>query len=306
MALNWRSLIQKGINKSLAPFNLEIQRPTHSQPEYKPGPLDSSTATSQLQLLLLYRALFAMKLPLPTWSETGFRVYSQNDEDGLLLFLFALIGTTNKMCVEVASGTPFGANATNLICNWAWSGLLIDGNENAVQQTKQFYGSHKDTWIFPPKVVNEWITAENINDLMKDNGASGEIDLFLLDLDGIDYWIWKSLKEVQPRVVVVEYMNIWDASKSVTVPYRPDFNRFDTHPDYFGASLGAFVKLGHEKGYRLVGCNRYSFNAFFVRNGIAEALFPEVSVDRCLQHPITKWGIKTRLPDVVNFEWVEV
>jgi hypothetical protein len=101
-------------------------------------------------------------------------------------------------------------------------------------------------------------------------------------------------------------MNIWSVDRSVTVPYKPDFDRFDTHPDYFGASLSAFVKLGRKKGYRLVGCNRYAFNAFFVRCGIGEDVLPEISPDLCLQHPMAKCGNKTRLPEVINFEWIEV
>jgi hypothetical protein len=106
--------------------------------------------------------------------------------------------------------------------------------------------------------------------------------------------------------VVVEYQDIWGSEKSVTVPYKPEFNRFDTHPDYFGASLPAFVKLGREKGYRLVGCNRYGFNAFFVRNDIRGKFFPEVSIDQCLKHPKVKLGQKNRLPHVLKYKWEEI
>lgn len=168
------------------------------------------------------------------------------------------------------------------------------------------YASHPDTWIYPPKAINAWVTAENINDLIQENEFSGEVDLFCLDLDGIDYWILKALNVIQPRVIVVEYMNIFDSEQSVTVPYSPDFNRFDTHPDYCSASLSAFVKLGREKGYRLVGCNRYGFNAFFIRSGIGEDVLPEITPAQCLKHPQAVDGNKNRLPQVINYGWVEV
>ena len=295
--MSWRKMIRKMINKVLHPLNIEL-RSIQSQV--------LGSKVSQTQLFFHYQLMRSLKIPLPKFEDTGFRVYSQNDEDGLLLYLFSLIGTTNKVCVDVGSGSPYGANTTNLICNWGWTGLLIEGSENAVKQSKQFFESHKDTWIYPPKVINAWVTAENINDLIQESGFSEEIDLFCLDLDGVDYWIWKSLHVIQPRVVVVEYMNIWGADQSVTVPYKRDFNRFDTHPDYFGASLAAFVKLGREKGYRLVGCNRYGFNAFFVRSGIGEDVFPEIPTERCLEHPQAKYGNKTRLPQVIGYEWIEV
>ena len=310
--MSWRKVIRTIINGTLRPLHLEICSIPRRVPA-ESGPTSTSLVAenygskiSQTQLSLHYQLLRSLKLPIPKFEDTGFRVYSQNDEDGLLLYLFSLIGTTNKVYMDIGSGTPYGANTTNLICNWGWTGLSIEGNEHAVKQSKQFFASHKDTWIYPPKVVNAWVTAENINDLVQENGISGEIDLFCLDLDGIDYWIWKSLQVIQPRVVVVEYMSIWDSKKSVTVPYRPDFNRFDTHPDYFGASLAAFVKLGHEKGYRLVGCNRHGFNAFFVRSGIGEDIFPEIPAEQCLEHPLAKYGNRTRLPQVIGYEWIEV
>lgn len=300
--MGWRRIVRRMINGAFRPLNLEV----HSIPRQALAGSDLGSQVSQTQLFLHYQLLRSLKLPLPKFEDTGFRVYSQNDEDGLLLYLFSLIGTTNKVCVDVGFGSPYGANATNLICNWGWTGLLIEGNESAVKQSKQFFESHNDTWIYPPRVINAWVAAENINALIQENGISGEVDLFCLDLDGVDYWIWKSLYVIQPRVVVVEYMNIWDSDQSVTVPYRPDFNRFDTHPDYFGASLAAFVKLGREKGYRLVGCNRYGFNAFFVRSGIGEDVFPEVPPERCLEHPQAKHGNKTRLPQVIGYDWIEV
>jgi len=262
---------------------------------------------SQTQLYLHYQLLRNMKLPLPKFEDTGFRVYSQNDEDGLLLYIFSLIGSTNKICVDVGSGTPYGGgNTANLILNWGWGGLLIEGNEKAVEQTTQFYASHPDTWIYPPKAINAYVTAENINNLIQGNGFSGEVDLFCLDLDGVDYWILKALNVIQPRVILVEYMNVFDSEQAVTVPYRPDFNRFDTHPDFFGASLSAFVKLGRKKGYRLVGCNRYGFNAFFIRSGIGEDVLPEITPAQCLKHPQAVDGNKNRLPQVINYDWVEV
>jgi len=80
----------------------------------------------------------------------------------------------------------------------------------------------------------------------------------------------------------------------------------DNQFNYCGASLPAFVKLGRAKGYRLVGCNRYGFNAFFVRSGIGEHVLPEISIEQCLKHPKVKEGQKTRLPKAMNYEWVDV
>ena len=137
--------------------------------------------------------------------------------------------------------------------------------------------------------------------------------MFSLDMDRVDYWIWKSLNIVQPRVVVVEYQDIWGPDKAVTVPYTPDFvapcsnlPSVGTPIDYCGASLPAFVQLAKEKDYRLIGVNKYGFNAFFIKNGIGEKLLPEIDVHSCFLHPKVKWGMRERLPRVKDLEWVEV
>jgi hypothetical protein len=261
---------------------------------------------AQKHLSFHYQWLRNQGASLPSLTETGFRAYSQNDEDGLLLYIFSLIGTTNKVCVEVAFGSPFGANTTNLICNWGWGGLLMEGNARLADQATAFFASHKDTCVFPPTVVNAWVTAENINDLLQKNGITGEIDFFSLDVDGMDYWIWKALEVIHPRVVVVEAQAMWGAERAVTVPYDPSFNRFDQHPDFFGASLSAFVKLGRDKGYRLIGCNKYGFNVFFMRTDIADSLFPTVAPESCLQYSAARESRQRRLQEVKDLGWVEV
>jgi hypothetical protein len=100
-------------------------------------------------------------------------------------------------------------------------------------------------------------------------------------------------------------------NKSLTVPYRDDFNAY-AHPttrgmpNFCGASLPAFTKLAKSKGYRLVGCNRYGYNAFFVRNPLGQNEIPEVSIDECFKHPKVVWGMKERFPTVKDLPWVEV
>ncbi|HEY3375028.1 MAG TPA: hypothetical protein VGK02_08215 [Candidatus Aquicultor sp.] len=263
---------------------------------------------AQRRLYLHYKMLCENEQQLPKFQDTGFRVYSQTDEDGLLLYVFSLIGFTNKVLVDIACGTPYGANTTNLICNWGFTGLLVEGSEENVETTRRFFASHPDTYIFPPKVECSWVTAENINDILYCNGISGEIDLLSLDVDGVDYWLWKNLSIIQPRVVVIEAATFWGKQRSVTVPYEPKFNRFDTHPDYMGASISAFVKLSREKGYRLVASNRFGYNIFFVRDDIGTEMLPEISVEECFHFaPLDlEQRREARLQSVMDYNWIEV
>lgn len=90
-----------------------------------------------------------------------------------------------------------------------------------------------------------------------------------IDIDGVDYWIWDAITVIKPRVVVLEYQDIIGPDKALTMPYSDDFDASNYPmtlgmPDFCGASLPAFVKLARKKGYRLVGCNRLYYNAFFI------------------------------------------
>lgn len=262
----------------------------------------------QMLLALQYRQLQHLGAALPSLQEVGFRVYSESDEDGILHYIFSLIGATSRTLVDLGAAKLQGSNTANLLINHGWVGLLIDGNEGNVKELQGLYAASVDTSPYPPRCLHAWITAENINELLTANGIAGEIDLLAIDLDGVDYWIWKAIDVITPRVVVIEYQCIWGAERSVTVPYRPDFKAtYDgRYGIYNSASLAAFVKLGRAKGYRLIGCQRYGYNAFFVRDDIPREVLPEVSSQQCFSHPFPRWAIETLLPKVKDMEWVDV
>jgi hypothetical protein len=268
-------------------------------------------AATQIQLAVTYRRLVDEGRPLPRISDVGFKCCSQTDEDGILLFLFAVLGATEKLSVEICAGNGIECNSANLILNHGWHGLLVDGDPALVEQGQAFYRQSPQTYVYPPKFVCAWVKRSTVNDLVSTNGFRGEIDLLSLDLDGIDYWIWEALTAVTPRVVVLEYQDILGPDRNWTVPYADDFSAksypmTDGMPNFAGASLGAFVKLGRRKGYRLVGTNRYGYNAFFIRNGLGDNVLPEIDVKECFTHPKVIQGMRERFPTVKDLPWVEV
>ncbi len=251
--------------------------------------LATASQGTQILLTMAYQERAERGASLPSFDDVEFRMYSQNGEDGILLYLFSLLGPGTKTAVEIGAGNGIECNAANLIINRGWRGLLFDGDENNVSVGKEFYESGPNTSWNPPTVTQAWITRDNVNGLITGYGFADEVDLFSLDLDGIDYWIWDALNCVQPRVVVTEYNWTWGPNEARTVPYAANFSlpplEGRSHADniYFGASLSALVKLGRSKGYRLVGCNRWGFNTLFVRTE-GEQGFPEVSPDFALTH----------------------
>lgn len=268
-----------------------------------------STAEQQL-LRLAYQGLVRRGDPLPALADVGFKVYSQNEEDGILWFLFSVLGTTNRTSVEICAADGIQCNTANLILNHGWRGLLFDGSEENVARGREFY-ARPDHPSPGGTFRAAWITRDNINEMVTAAGFAGDIDLLVLDLDGVDYWIREALTVVRPRVVVVEYQDILGPERSLTVPYADDFSAFDHpmtedyRPNFAGASLRAFDALARSRGFRLVGVNRLEFNAFFVREDlgvgvldtldVADAFSPEFDADR-----------RARFATVADAAWVEV
>jgi hypothetical protein len=256
----------------------------------------------QVSLMMQFKQMAAGRMPLPSFADVEFSCYSQNGEDGMLLYIFSLIGAKNKKTLEVCAGDGIECNSANLIINHGWDGLLFDGNEDAIRKGVAYYRGITNAWRLrrlPPKLVHAWITCDNIDKLISDNGFEGEIDLMTIDMDGNDFWVWQSIKCVNPRVVIVEYNNRWDSNDSVSVPYIEDFTAQDFSPSgsgYFGASLSAFNKLANIKGYRLIGANSPNTNAVFMRNDVGLEYFKEIPVDDCLSSDYAKNQNQTKLP----------
>lgn len=272
----------------------------------------------QILLLSNYRQMIAAGVRLPSFLDVGFKAYSQNDEDGVLLFVFALIGMTNRVVVEIAAGNGIESNSANLILNHGFFGLLFEGDVNKATDGKRFFESHPHSAYFPPRFVTDWVTRENVDQLIRDNlpagsvPASREIDLLSLDIDGNDYWVLDAIQCIAPRVIILEFNAVWGAERAVTIPYDPNFV-FEPNPvPYAGASLPAFVKLLSGRGYRLVGVERLGFNAVFVRNDLAPEFLPGVTAEECFKQTIISMCQEGLAHDpslgasVKNQEWIEV
>jgi len=211
-------------------------------------------------LYMMYIVLFVHKvLRIPIRRVSHFqrqiplierKEYSQNGEDGCIQAIFAMIGTENKYYVEFGVENGIECNTRYLMKHKGWKGLLMDGGFKSEELNLQ----------------QEFITAENIEELFVKYNVPKEFDLLSIDIDGNDYWVWKAITNYTPRVVIMEYNACIPYKPAVTVPYDPEFSWDKT--DYYGASLSAMVQLGYQKGYTLIDTDRHGVNAFFVRDDL--------------------------------------
>ena len=238
--------------------------------------------------------------------DVEFRNNSQNGEDGILLYLFTLAGHGSRRAIELCAGDGIENNTANLVIHHDWDSLMLDGDAELIARGLAFFKRHKETHRIGPKLAAEWVTADNVNDILTRYGCDIDIDLLSLDMDGVDYWILKAI-ESRPRVIVVEYNNRIPGDRSITVPYQADFAAAGgawAGDGFFGASLGAFDKLLSARGFRLTGANRHNTNAFFLREDVLPNR-PGCSIESCLT---SRWAVHQRKtwPLIADRPWVEV
>lgn len=124
-------------------------------------------------------------------------------------YIFAKIGATSRRAVEICSGDGFENNVANLAVLHGWEVIMMDGRENNMAHARRFY---TQPGIAPPPsraricsefqfsrcpgmppgmkmphLIRDFITRANVNNLISGKGFTGEIDLFSLDMDGVDW-----------------------------------------------------------------------------------------------------------------------
>jgi hypothetical protein len=103
--------------------------------------------------------------------------------------------------------------------------LVIDQNEESVRYIK----NDPIYWQYNLKAVRRFITKDNINSLLVENGVQGEIGLLSIDIDGNDYWVWQAIDVISPAIVIVEYNFRFGMNKAITIPYDEYFDRAKAH-----------------------------------------------------------------------------
>lgn len=195
----------------------------------------------------------------------GYKVCSQNDEDGIIDHIFRRIGRESSYFVEFGIGWGGLQNNTLHLLMNGWSGLWFEGNAEWAAVTEEGFGPLIDAGRI--NVSQAYVDRENFESLLEKAGVPAEFDLLSIDIDGNDYWVWAALERYRPRSVVIEYQPAFGPVADWKMKYGPH-SVWNGGTQSFGASLKALELLGRQKGYSLVGCNITGANAFFVRDDL--------------------------------------
>ena len=206
----------------------------------------------------------------------GRKIFSQNEEDGIIIEIFQRIGTTNRTFVEFGCGDGIENNTYALLFQ-EWNGLWIDGSPKNIRKIRS--GLPQTIASGQLAVVESFITKDNINELISRHVKTKEIDLLSVDIDGNDYFVWDAITCVEPRVLIIEYNAKFAPPVRYCMGYDP--NHMWDYTDHGGVSLKFIEEKAAKKGYALVGCSLSGANAFFVRHDLLDDKFePPFSAEK--------------------------
>ena len=207
---------------------------------------------------------------LKNLSEAEYKAFSQNGEDGIIDYLLDQLNINEPKFVEIGIGDYRESNTRLLFEIRNANGLVAD----AIDDLKNKVLKNIKLWRNNLMVLEKKIDSSNINKILESNNFNENLDLFSLDIDGIDYWIIKELPENFAKIAVIEFNPNFGSSAKVTVPNIKEFDRSAYHYSNlcFGASLAAIIQVMYEKNFVFIGTNQFKCNAFFVNKNYIEMI----------------------------------
>ncbi|HWY61788.1 MAG TPA: hypothetical protein VNW15_07800 [Rhizomicrobium sp.] len=218
----------------------------------------------------------------------GYKVYSQNDEDGILSEIFSRLKIAAGLFCEIGVENGLECNTLYLI-HKGWRGCWLERNESQRAPISTTFASliHSNRLVLGLGVISPGNVNRAITGALAAIGRGPqELDFLSVDIDGMDIYLWEALA-FSPKVICIEY-NAKFPPPLVKKPVLDPDNVW-RGGDYMGSSLSALYETGGKKGYTLVGTNIVGGNAFFVRSDLASDLFDANPTAEHLYNPPRYW-----------------
>lgn len=168
----------------------------------------------------------------------GYNIYSQYGEDGVLEYLLSNLNIELGECCEFGMSGIKYSNTFNLVKNKNWHAVYIERAPHHLKNLKEIMNGYDVNLI--DKSLE--ITGENnLDNILSTTKLKKDFDILSIDVDGIDYHIWDSLKNYIPKIVIIEIN-----------PFIKKDIEYINNGKLFSSSFASVVKLGESKGYKLV------------------------------------------------------
>ena len=204
-------------------------------------------------------------------NEVEMKIFSQNGEDGIIDYLINQLNIEKPKFLEIGIGDYSESNTRFIYERTSPKGMVVDCINDLEKKIKKKVKVWKGDLI----IINKEINSSNALQLLNKDNMLNDLDLFSIDIDGIDYWILEQLPKHFSKIVVLEYNPTFGFDLEVTVPNTSNFNRSKYHYSNlcFGMSFKAAMNLMNKKGFYFIGSNLLRNNAFFISKKYQKKIF---------------------------------
>ena len=177
-------------------------------------------------------------------------VNTQFGEDGIIEYLFEKLGISDggTCCEFGAWDGKHVSNTFRLVKERNFRALYIEGDSEK-------YNDLLETCKEYPNITPVCdMVSDNLDSIFEQHNFPYDIDVLSIDVDSIDYEIWRDTHKVNSKIVIIEANNA-----------IPSWIKKPMYDPASGANYYILTELGKKKGYTLV-CN--TSNMFFVRDDL--------------------------------------
>lgn len=185
-----------------------------------------------------------------------FDYYSQNGEDGVVKYILDKLDKNNWCCEFGAWDGKHLSNTFNLVEKNNYNAVYIEFDElkyNDLLNTVKEY----------PKIIpireKVGIDVNTLDEILSNTEIPKDFDILSIDVDGLDYLIWRTLENYTPKVVIIE-INSGITPDWIFPEHDLNERTLSTNPN---VNFSTCYDLGRKKGYSLI---YYTGNMIFVHN----------------------------------------
>ena len=174
--------------------------------------------------------------------------YAQFGEDLILLDFFKKKKLDKGFFFEFGAWDGIHLSNCRMFYELGWQGCFIEVDKKKFIDLKKNY--HNDSKV---KLINEFVnlTDNSLDNIIQRNHIK-EIDLLSIDIDGRDLSIWKTIKSLKSKFVIIEFNQF--------IPFDVEYE--DKTDQFVGNSVLALYKYAVSQDYELIGAT--TANLIFV------------------------------------------
>jgi len=195
------------------------------------------------------------------------KYFSQDGEDGIIEEVLRRLGEhieLDKYCSEFGAWDGVHlSNACYFVRNKGYNAVFIEGEEERVADLQRNYPQDN------VHNIHRYVTFEGANSLdniFQECDVPKNFDFISIDVDGVDYHIFESLRQFQPKIVCIEF--------NPAIPNTVEYIQKKDMSVKQGNSARALVNLATKKGYSLVATT--NCNLIFVDSKLVHYVLEDV------------------------------